>query len=293
MAAAAAPAFAMLQTMEVKDPRRFGYWTGDVVTREVHVAMAPPYTLERKSLPRPGRLDRWLWLRGLEVEAGGAGEGNAYRLRFSYQILTAPAAPQRLFIPQQTIYFAGDGQRVPVIVEALGLTVSPLTAPSAASQAGFPDLQPAVAPPPLDTTRHAWWLGLAGVCLLSAAVLLLYVYGSVPWLRRSHGPFHRALAVLRPLARERTTQDAVARAWRSLHHAFNATAGEVLLSADLVHFFDRFPAFRGQRDGIEEFYRQSRRWFYGGEPPASPPADQLRQALDLCRACRDIERGLA
>ena len=40
-------------------------------------------------------------------------------------------------------------------------------------------------------------------------------------------------------------------------------------------------------------YRQSRQWFYGGESPSASPADQLRQALDLCRACRDIERGLA
>ena len=293
LAAVAMPVSALLQRLDVKDPRQFGYWIGDVVTREVSVAMAPPYTLERSSLPRVGRMDRWLWLREVSIESDSQGALNSYRLTFRYQVLNAPARLRRLFIPQQTLHFSGGGERLPVLIEALGIHVSPLAAPSAVADAGYPDLQPAVPPPPLDATIHQLAVAAAAVGLLLASGLLLYVYGTLPWLRRSRGPFHRALATLKALARERPTEESVAWALRSLHHAFNATAGEVLLSGDLPRFFDRFPGFKAHRDRIEDFFRSSRQWFYDTQRPSAAPPEQLRRLLELCRTCRDIERGLA
>ena len=149
----AGQASALLQHLEVKDPRRFGYWIGDVVSREATIVMEAPYVLEQQSLPRPGRMDMWLWLRRVDVEAESRSGRNSYRLTFDYQVLTAPPLLQRINIPQQPVYFSGEGERLPVLIESLGVYVSPLAAPAAAADAGFPDMYPAVPPPPLDAHR--------------------------------------------------------------------------------------------------------------------------------------------
>ena len=52
-----------IKRLEVVTPRPFGYVIGDTFEHRIELEVASPYRLDQDTLPRAGRLNRWLELR--------------------------------------------------------------------------------------------------------------------------------------------------------------------------------------------------------------------------------------
>lgn len=283
---------ALVTRIDIEIPRDYGYWIGDMVPLRVSLELASPYQLDTTALPSVGRVNHWLWLHPVDIETEKRGNNFVYRITLPYQVLTAPREPERLFLPEQTFYYTDGIQRTPIVIEPRGITVSPLTTTVPATTSRFVDLVPPLPPPPLTLGRYYAVIAGAAAAMLLSIALLGYVHGSLPWVRRTRGPFAKALRQLRRFQAQLPQQIDDASAMRCLHHAFNLTAGFVLLNRDLPRFFKDHPAFGSLRKPIETFFTDSQQRFYG--PPLQPdaPRFELRAMVQLCRDCRDVERGL-
>ncbi|MCZ7153695.1 hypothetical protein, partial [Salmonella enterica] len=63
LALAPLPAAAQLRGVELRTPRAFGYFQGDLVQVQAEIRTDPGFTLQRPSLPKPGPVTYWLDLR--------------------------------------------------------------------------------------------------------------------------------------------------------------------------------------------------------------------------------------
>ena len=131
------------------------------------------------------------------------------------------------------------------------------------------------------------------VALIAALGYLGYLNGSIAMVRRTNGPFARALRQLKKLSRQETGQAILREANRCLHVAFNETAGRVIFANDLETFFAGNPAFRPLRAQVEAFYSESRRLFFAVDPTESHVSTGIDPLLRLAGRCRDAERGIA
>ena len=112
---------------EVTNPRSFGYVVGDKIRREVHLNLRSGYRLDEASLPKPGRLDRWLEVAAPEVGVEPISNGQRYRLVLTYQLFNAPQALETVTVPQQNLRIVGASQALTTLIPALRVTIAPLT----------------------------------------------------------------------------------------------------------------------------------------------------------------------
>ena len=267
--AASAPAAA-----QVELSRPFGHVVGDIVTQRVLLAADRPPAPE--SLPGPQRLSTWIERRPARVER--AADGRSW-LVVDYQVVNAPLSLTTVRIPAWRL--AGDVARPELLVPAWAIDVSPITVRAAPGSSGW-QLRPDRPAPTIATGPLRLRL------LLAAAALAACLAAWAAWLAWRHWrdattlPFASAL---RALARDR---DGDAPAWRTLHAAFDRTAGEVLRASTLPRLFERAPQFEPLRGRIERFYARSSARFFGDgrETGAESP-------LALCRDLRRIERRSA
>lgn len=280
----------VIRLIDVVTPRSYGYTIGDPIRHEVRLEVDSRYTLDRAALPKPRRLNGWLWLEDVGVRERSVSNATEYTVVLAYQILSPPETVTRLFVPQQTLFLEADEERVPVTVEPWGFTAAPLTQKPDPSALPFVDLQPSITPTPLPLFSHAAIMSLSVILFCSAISLLLYVRWRLPWVARSNGPFARALRELETL---RTRAPDAARydvALRCTHRAFNDTAGSAVFADTLATFFEAHPQFRVRRDPIASFFKESGNWFFAQRSEPVPP--DLKHLINLCRSCRDIERGI-
>ncbi|MGB7045613.1 MAG: nonribosomal peptide synthetase MxaA, partial [Methylocella sp.] len=57
---AASPAMAQGASVEIKKPRLFGYFIGDIIADDVLITLVSGFALKASSLPAPGTLNYWL-----------------------------------------------------------------------------------------------------------------------------------------------------------------------------------------------------------------------------------------
>ncbi len=145
----------------------------------------------------------------------------------------------------------------------------------------------------MDVHDYTLRITLLSAALIGAVGYLVYLNGSIPLLRRSHGPFARAHRRLKSLERRPYGDPEKRAAYRYLHAAFNETAGRVVFADDLDSFFAEQPRFRGLRASIESFYFESRRLFFSLEAHNPATATSVDPFLRLALRFRDAERGLA
>jgi mxaA protein len=261
----------------VDQPRPFGHVVGDVLAQRVLLAAERP--VAPASLPGPQRLSAWIERRSARVER--AADGRRW-LVVDYQVVNAPQSPVTVQIPAWRL--AGDAAQPALLVPAWPVGVSPITARAAPGTAAWqlrPDRPaPAIATGPLR-------LRLA----LASAALAAWLAAWAGWLAWRHWrdamtrPFASALRAL-GRADERQPSD-----WRTLHEAFDRTAGEVLLASTLPRLFERAPQFEPLRDRIEDFYARSAARFFGDAHAASTgPAADAASPMALCRDLRRVER---
>ncbi len=267
------------------EPRSFGYQVGDVLERQVHVQVPAGLQLDETSLPRSGARGQALELRSVQRQRRGRDD----RLILRYQVFIAPAAVRTYELPAFTLRYVGTPRDDDVRVQAWPVTVAPLVPVDVSPRVGLGELQ-ADQPPPLITTRAAGWRlrGLLLWMLLLGSYLAIVYFGLPGWQARQR-PFALAWRALRDLPAQPTPQ-AWQAACRQLHQALNHSAGQVVFEAGLHEFVQRRPAFASEQAALQTFLQQSNATFFATAVVSASPLDG-HALRELCRRCRDAERG--
>jgi mxaA protein len=286
-AAQAAP----LQTLEAstREPRAFGYFVGDVVSREIVVRSPKALRFDAASLPQVGRRGGALELRHADWQRHAEADADRYELRLDYQVFLAPREARVLEMPPVMLRFEGAPRAEELRIDAWPIALAPLVPIEASPRHGLGELRPDIAPPPIDTGPLQRRLAAYALVGLLALGYLGAVYLAWPWWQRWQRPFARAWQTLRGLKAEASPQQ-LRGAVQRLHEALNDSAGQVLFEQGIERFVARQPRFAPLRDDIAAFFRRSREAFFA--EGRLTPADAA-WLVDFCRRCRNLERGAA
>jgi mxaA protein len=276
--------------MSIDEPRAFGHFVGDVVTRRIVVMAPAPLVLDSAALPQLGRRGSALELRRLDVRRGSGPDGGArYELRLDYQVFLAPTEARVLELPPLPLRFTGGPRVEEVRADAWPLVVAPLGPVEVSPREGLGELRPDRAPPLIDTRPTRLRLAAYAALALPLAAYLASIYLVAPWWLRRHRPFGNAWREVRELPADASLAQTQA-AIRRVHEAFNRSAGQVLFERGIDGFVARAPRFAPLRDEIASFFERSREAFFGA---SSEPARDAAWLVEFARRCRDVERGAA
>lgn len=297
--AAAGCSFAHATTTAGVD-RAFGYTLGDLVSSQVLIDPPAGATLDRESLPKPGRINAWFDLRTVALQS----QGSRWRLHLTYQIMADADQVKNLFLPGHTIKYRNAEGEASVKIDAVPIAVAPMTGLEANNRAGLGELRPDRLPQPIDLARiERRLLVWGGLLALSLAAWSGYQFWRLRRVRQA--PFERALRELRRLANQAGRSGAssaapvatfsasanaavLEQAFQCLHRAFDRTAGRVMLGNDLDAFLRQRPAYASLRDEIENFFKGSSEQFFIGRLGAG---DALLDSLrSLAQRLVQVER---
>lgn len=271
-----------LEAFEVQTPRPFGYVLGDELERRIHVAVRDGFALQPASLPATGSLNRRLDIKQVTVGKHAAGNALQYDITVRYQVFYAPLEVKILALPGFTLAFERGSQHIEQRVPDWHFSVSPLRELAVRKDGAHEYLRPDAAPPPIDTGLLWLRFNAALLSTVLAASLLAYRYGYIPGLSRRR-IFKQAARRLVQLP----AQDAGA-ALAVMHGALNTLNHGPLFAHRLADFYRRHPAYAVIGDELQWFFGCSDRYFFGG---GQADAETLQRLKNLCRLCRDIERG--
>lgn len=253
--------------------RSWGLLVGDKITATVELPV-PVAELDPHSLPQDEkRYGPWLFLHNSSMAD--------QTLTLHFQLINVPAENRQVATPELELR-TRDGEfiTVPSVPMQIGSFMAQNT-----EEGAEPSLIPRgdMRLMPQPQTERVWqlWAALA-VLLLSSLVWLFWHFGLRP---RHRLPFASALFELNKMRLlRRKDSDAAS---RSLHHAFNRSAGGVVIFGDLDKLWQQCPWLEPVRSEIEIFYQASSAHYFS--PNASEQAD-FEQILKLARACRQRER---
>ncbi len=287
---------AQVRAVEVRTPRAFGYFLGDVVRAQVDIVVDAGFTLQAASLPQAGPMAYWLDLRDLRVEDTVTGDARRVRLFLTYQNFYAALDARALEIPGFAVTFesasAHGATTATAQVPAWSFNISPLREVVPAARENPADyMRPDGRVAAVDA-RPLWWRagGVAALCLL-AFVGLARDRAWGPFRARRGRPFGAALARLRRLARNPDAEAAYGEALRALHRGLDATDGRRVLADDLAHFLARHPAYRPEADALAKLLAASRLAFFGPGPAAARAALPWPELEALARRLAAAERA--
>lgn len=268
------------------DPRPFGYVIGDAMSRRIEIDTPASFKLAADSLPRPGRVDAWLELRKIELAQKAYGASVRHTLDLRYQILNSPQAVKTHYLPKLLIIINNNDNTQTVEINETPFTFAPITPAFVLARDGLEELRADKPAPLIDASAHYWRLGFAALATAAALLSLIYIQWGMPFLRRHNGPFARAHRDI-----SRLNDADMPAAIRSVHRAFDQTAGVSIFRQHLPEFFLRHAAFADLREDAQRFYAASRGEFFSGRMPGDQAMDK-KWLLDFCARCRDRERGL-
>ncbi|WP_082317204.1 nonribosomal peptide synthetase MxaA [Methylobacterium sp. ARG-1] len=261
----AGAAMAQVRSVEVRVPRAFGYFLGDLVRVQADIAVDPGFSLQRASLPAPGPLTYWLDLRAITVEENLG----RVRLHLTYQTFYAALDARQIAIPGFSVSLesaaAGGTTSAKAEIPGWSLGVSPLREVQPEKHDDPAEyLRPDGRVPRLDPVPDL----RAALVSFVAAVLALAALGyDRGWFARPGRPFARAARALRRLGGEGEAR--YREALRLIHRGLDETDGRRVLADDLSAFLDRHPAFRREGPALARFFDASRRAFFGRETEAA------------------------
>lgn len=248
------------------DPRGFGYFVGDLLTREVLVTVAEPYKLEAASQPAARRISYWLDLRSVDVSSSESDGRTRYRLKLVYQTLYVPLSPEPRTLPALTLRFTDGDNTAVATVPPFKFVMSPLreVLPEKPEEGPVGYLRPDAVPRTLSTRRARIGFGAGLVTVLIALGLLAYHHAWGPFRKRPARPFTEAARALRRLSRARGPE-VYRNGLLDLHRAFDVSAGRRVLAEDVPEFLARHGEFRPYEPEIDRFFASSRRAFFGDD----------------------------
>jgi mxaA protein len=287
-----AQAGTVIKRMEVSNPRPFGHVIGDILQQKINLELATPYQLDEGSLPEAGPLSRWLEIRAPHVRTRNSRGVTSYEILLSYQTFYLAERLESIVIPSLELS-VGNGERIlPLLVPEWSFSVTPLAAHGIDASVTVSGLRPNLPPPTMPVTPHVYRIVGLSVCLLAALLYFAYAYWGIPVLARRNRPFAITFRHLRKLERKPVTDTRYLDALRSLHGAFNLTAGWTVLAGNLALFFVDHPEFASLRTPIETLFMQSRKAFFEPRQEPATDADSMQNLVRLCRRCRALERGI-
>jgi mxaA protein len=248
------------------EPRGFGYFVGDLLTREIAVTVAEPYKLEAASRPAARRLSYWLDLRSVDIYEREQGGRTTYRLKLVYQTLYVPLSPEPRTLPAISLRFA-DGDEIAVAnVPPFKFVMAPLreVLPEKPEEGPVGYLRPDAVPGTVSMRQDRIGFGAGLVIVLLALGLLAYHHAWGPFRKRSARPFTEAARTLKRLSRS-PDAEAYRTGLLDLHRAFDVSAGGRLLAEDVPDFLARHCEFRPYEPQIDRFFASSRRAFFGND----------------------------
>lgn len=262
----------------VEQPRPFGAVVGDVLTQRVLLA-ASGRDFEPAALPAPSRLGAWFERRAARVAESP--DGRRW-LEVDYQLVNAPPSQATVRLPAWDL--AGRAPGTALHVAAWPIVVTAMTPKAAPGTAAW-QLRPDRPPPPLPLDALRRRLLLSSSALAACVAAWIAWFGWRQWRAAATQPFAAALRELRRLG------DAHPAAWRTLHAAFDRTAGETLRETTLPRLFQRAPHLAPLEAPIRRFYALSAARFFADatRDDATPPTP-LTPLTPLCRDLRRLER---
>ena len=275
---------------QAQPARQFGFTIGDMIHQTVRLAPAHGQTLIEDSLPKEGRAGTWFERRHVDAVR----EGSTWRIEIDYQLINSPPELRTIALPALRLEMRDANDAARRVVEELlaeaPLTAAPLTPAVVLARAGLDEMRPDTPPPLIDTgarlRRLALYALAAGLICLSWAAW----YFGFDLRGRRKRPFAQAERKMRRALAGSHSPDALREAMRSLHRAFDATAGATLFAASLDAFLERHGAFAPARDGIAQFFEQSRRAFFESDSDGNGRGSDAAQLLALAGRLKALER---
>lgn len=282
----------IVKRMDVTNPRTFGHVIGDILQQKIHLELATPYQLDEDSLPEAGLVNRWLEIRAPVVRTRHSRGTTSYEILLTYQTFYLAERLESIVIPSLELLL-GNGERIlPLRVPEWSFSVTPLSAHAIDAPVTVYTLRPDHPPVVMPVMPHVYRIIGLLVCLLAALVYLAYVYWGVPFFASRKRPFSISYRHLRKLEHKPFTDARYLDALRSLHRAFNLTAGRTVLAGNLDLFFVHHPEFAGLRTAIETLFIQSRMAFFEPRRQLTRDAHAMQNLVKLCHRCRALERGM-
>lgn len=281
----------------IEEPRPFGHFIGDVVTRHVTVELEPGEDrVLPASLPRKGPVAYWLELRDITVDNKTA-EGGRLSMRLEYQGFYSALQPKVLEIPGFKLRVRSvGGEQSDLMVPAVKVMFSPLReiVPEEKPDDPADALRPDASATPLRERPHRLATLIAAVALGVLSLLLAHRYSVFPFGARRGRPFTRAA---REFGRAMVVDDVDDDRYRELllvmHRAIDEAAGRRVLPTDLNEIASSNAAIDEHRDRVEGFFNASKDAFFSGrtsDARESLPATNLKRLMDDLAAA---ERRLA
>ena len=285
----AAIAAQSISDIRIVTPRDFGYTIGDKIRHEMHLSLYEPHQLDTTTLPKTGRLNRWLEIAQAEAIVEHRDAIVFYRIIVDYQIFNAPPQLASVTIPQLEFLTTGGANPIPVFIPAWTFSIAPITSPHARQSLSLrPDRQPHAIPVISRSIR----LLISALLLTGLLMYLAYRHWLLPRLNRERYPFSSALAKLLKLQRPDSGPQNYRFGLKAFHAAVNATAGHVVFAGNLHDFLLANSKYAPIRAELAALYARSQDIFFNDAEAAEPGAS-LQELVDICRRCRTFERSVA
>jgi hypothetical protein len=276
--------------------RPFGYRIGDEIRLDVRIAVPSGYAFDAEAAPKPGRVNAFLELRGVERHAGMPGwierePGQRFTVRFL--VVNSAPAVRVAMTPALNFPFRRSGApQIDVALPETNFALSPLSPDFADGVLTEEGLRGDLPAPPISTRglqlRLLSYLAIAVGCV----VVLAWREGWLPRRLLTRRPFAQAASEIAHLGR--STEPAVqSMCARRLHHAFDMAAGFAVAEHTLDRFLAGNPHFARLEPQIRGFFAASARFFYAGQAGALDDPMRLRQlarALAECEARRSARQ---
>lgn len=278
-------------------PRPYGYAIGDLIHHELIIQPGRNRTLDRRSIPTIGPLNRWAELRNVRVEDA---PGGRIRLLLDYQVFYAPLTVKNLALPGFTLRFDGPEGATSQDIPAWPFTMTPIHGLAVLDSAETDPVRPDAWPAPPDTSTPLRRMACAAFVAAGALLYLAHLRGLLGVDARGR-PFRDAHRTLCRLRRQGAKVDLRRQAFSTVHRAFDRSLGEPLFAEHLPEFFDRHPHYEGLRKEIESFFAASYGLFFGStddtekagvsaSPSAAGESFRPERLEALCLACLQAER---
>jgi len=250
--------------------RSWGLLIGDRITATIELPVAAS-ELDSQSLPTDDkRYGPWLKLEDIESTEN--------QLKLQFQLINVPAENRQVATPElQLRTQEGEFITIPSVPMQIGSFLQNQDSKGTLVPRG--DVNLTVESD--STLKTQFWLAVTTL-IISVLIWLIWYFGLRP---RQRLPFASAMIELnkmRLLGRKDSDK-----ASRSLHHAFNRSAGRVVIHSQLSKLWENCPWLQPLQADIESFYQQSAAHFFSRDKAEQK---DFNQVLELAKACRARER---
>lgn len=273
-------------------PRPYGYTIGDLIRHELIIQPGAGQTLDPRSVPAAGPVNRWLELRRVEVLERSE---RRVRILLEYQVFYAPLTVKNLAAPGFRLRFQGAGGSTGQEVPPWNFSMAPIHGLAVLDSDAADPVRGDAWPSSPAASTPAWRMTADLVIAASALLVFAYFRG---WLGRDPRgrSFRDAHRALRRLHASGAGEEVLRQAFSTVHRAFDRRLGEPLFAERLPEFFRENPQFNALAGEIEGFFAASYGLFFGAGDSAAPKGQSagpygIDRLQALCLDCLLADRN--